>query len=628
MNPIFLLLAAAPLAGAADDTIVVTASRTPVTERDAAASVTVFDREEIADLGFPLTTDMLRLVPGVTIAASGPPGSQTQLRIRGAEAGHTLLFVDGIKFNDPAAGNEARFEMLTNDSLSRIELIRGPQSALWGSEALGGVVALETADARRAPGLSALAEYGSHDSKRAAGQFAVRTGDLALSGSAGWLESDGINAFSGAAAGDRDGFENKSASLKAIYAPVSGAEIGIVGHIVHSDNDYDGSDPDTFAHADTLDTTENLMKAGRVWAKYGWGDGWSAAIDGSLLSSSNRNRLAGEPLNATFGKRSTVSGQFGRTLRLGGTTQQLMVAVEHEHERFRAEDQQYFGATDQSRARSLTGYVGEWRAEWNRFLVTDVAVRHDDFSQFSDATTLRASVLVRLDDHWSLHGAYGEGIAQPTFYDLFGFFPGSFVGNPALTPEESNSWEAGVRWSDDRTDISLTGFTGRLKNEIVDIFNSDTFESSTANALGTSHRRGFEIAGARKITSGIRLGFNYTFLDADEQKVAGTPHIRESRRARHSGNVFASGQVGPVEFGASLAYVGKRLDTDFDSFPARTVRLHDYVLGSLDVGWRVTGKVTAYARMENAFDADYEDAFGYATPGRTIYAGLRLRLGD
>jgi len=627
MNLMYLLLAAAPLANA-DDTIIVTASRVPVAQRDAAASATVIDREQIQALGFPLTGDLLRLIPGVSVGVSGPPGSQTQLRIRGAEAGHTLLFVDGIKFNDPAAANEPRFELLTNDSLSRVELVRGPQSALWGSEALGGVVAMETGDARRSRGVSALAEYGSHDSKRAAGQFAVQSGDLGISGSAGWLDSKGINAFSGAPNGDRDGYDNTSASLKAVYAPVPGAEIGVVGHLVHSNNDYDGSDPDTFAHADTLDTTENRVKAGRIWGKYGWGGGWSVALDGSLLSSSNRNRLDGEPLTRTSGRRSTVSGQFGRDLRLGGTTQRLTLAVEHEDEHFRARDDQYFGATNQNRSRKLTGYIAEWRAEWNKAIVTDVAVRRDDFSAFVDATTVRASVLVRLNDHVRLHGAYGEGIAQPTFYDLFGFFPGSFVGNPSLTPEESSSWEAGISWNDARTTLSLTAFTGRLKNEIVDIFNSDTFESSTANAEGTSHRRGIEIEGLRRIGAGVRVGFNYTFLDADEQKVSGSPKVREIRRPRHSANVYATGQIGPVELGASLAYVGKRLDTDFDSFPARSVPLGDYVLASLNVGWRMTENVIAYARMENAFDENYEDAFGYATPGRTVYAGLRLRLGD
>src|SRR5205085_7729096 len=113
-------------------------------------------------------------------ASTGPRGTQTQIRIRGAEANHTLLFVDGIRFNDPAAGNEARFELLTSDLLSRIELVRGPQSALWGSEALGRVIAVDTSDPFSRTGFVATGEYGSLDSERTAGRYTVRTGDTGV----------------------------------------------------------------------------------------------------------------------------------------------------------------------------------------------------------------------------------------------------------------------------------------------------------------------------------------------------------------------------------------------------------------------------------------------------------------
>ena len=626
MNPIILLLAAAPLSDVAAQDIIVTASREPVARAEAPASSTLIGRDQLDLLGFPLTSDVLRLVPGVAVAASGPPGSQVQVRIRGAEANHSLLFVDGIKFNDPAAGNEARFELLTNDSLARIELVRGPQSALWGSEAIGGVVAVETADARRGDGVSAIGEYGSHQSARAATRLALRSGDFAVSGSAGWLQSDGIDAFGGG--GDRDGYDNRFASLKAVLAPAAGAEVGVVGHHVAGKSQYDGLDPVTFVHADTLDSTSNRITAGRVWAKYDWVDSWSLGLDASLLESSNRNRLAGAPLNSTFGRRSTFSAQLGRSLGIAGTSHRLNIAAEHERERFRARDRQYSGGTDQDRSRSLTAFAAEWRGEWTEWLVSDLAVRHDDFSDFADATNVRASLLVRLNDQWSLHAGYGQGIAQPSFYDLFGFFPGSFVGNPALKPEKSTSWETGLRWADARTSVAVTAFSARLRNEIVDVFDPATFESSTANAAGTSHRRGIEIEAERRIADKARLTLSYSWLDADEQKSPALPHVREVRRPRHSGSLAVTTPLGPVDAGASLAYVGRRLDTDFDAFPARTVSLRAYWLASLNVGWRLGRGVEAYARMENALDDRYEDAVGYATPGRTVYAGLRLRLGD
>lgn len=625
--PIFSITIAAivaqqvPSASIADDSIVVTGAREPVLLDQAPLSVTIFDEAELEALGLPLTGDILRLAPGVSVASTGPKGTQAQLRIRGAEANHTLLFVDGIRFNDPAAGNEARFELLTNDALSRIEVVRGPQSALWGSEALGGVVAVETADPLRRAGFGAQGEYGSFDSARASAQGAVRLGEIGLSAAGGWMRSDGIDSFG--AGGDRDGFKNRSATIKAAYEPVEAGELGIVAHWIDTHSDYDGFDPMTFRRADTLDSTDN-----RVAAVRGWGalerSGWSISADASLLDSANRNRLAGAPLNSTFGKRLALGGQSSR--RVGD--HELIGAIEHEAEDFRAEDENFSGLSDQRRSRDLTALVGEWRAEWSPALTTDLALRHDDFSDFADATSFRASALLRPLAHWTFHLAYGEGIAQPSFYDLYGFFPGSFVGNPDLKPETSKGWEAGLRWVSSGTSIGITGFSNRLEDEIVDVFDSTTFLSSTANVHGKSRRRGIEIHAAQRLPGLGELALNYSYLDAQERQAVGADAIREVRRPRHGANAMLTGSSGRFDWGTSLAYVGKRFDTDFDLFPAERVTLGDYALASAKLSYRLSPMVEAYARVENAFDARYQDVVGYNTPGRAVYAGIRLHLGD
>jgi vitamin B12 transporter len=614
------LIAAAAAQPTPAEEIIVTASREPVAAEEAPVSVTVLDEERIDRLGLGLGADILRLVPGVSVASTGPRGTQTQLRIRGAEANHSLLFVDGIRFNDPAAGNEARFELLTTDSLSRIEVVRGPQSALWGSEALGGVIAVEGPDPFAGNALSALAEYGSLDSSRVGGRFAARAGDVGLSGSGGWIRSGGIDSF--AESGERDGFETRHGSLRAVYRPGTGGELGVVGHYVSGTSEYDGLDPVTFRRADTLDATDN-----RIFAVRGWGSveagGWSASLEASLLDSENRNRLGDAPLNSSFGRRFTAGAQLSR--RLGGHL--FTAAAEHEGEDFSARDQQYFGGTDQDSSRSLTAFVGQWHARWSDSLVTDLAVRHDSFSAFEDATTFRAAILFRPAPNWTLHAAYGEGIAQPTFYDLYGFFPGSFVGNSALRPERSRGWEAGVRWENERLRIGVTGFRATLEQEIISVSVPGTFLSSSDNAAGESRRIGLEVEAAYRISSGSRIGFNYTFLDADQPEAVGGAAVRELRRPRHSANLLADGEIGRLSWGASLAYVGERTDSDFDLFPSPTVTLDAYVLASLRVAFAITPQIEAYGRVENALAADYQDAVGYNTPGRTVYAGIRLRLG-
>ncbi|MDT9597678.1 TonB-dependent receptor plug domain-containing protein [Sphingosinicella rhizophila] len=628
MNPlIFVGVAAAaaqqhlPASDDADAVIVVTGAREPVLVDQAPVSATIFDRRQLESLSSPVASDVLRLSPGVSVSSTGPKGTQTQIRIRGAEANHSLLFVDGIRFNDPAAGGEPRFELLTTDSLSRVEIVRGPQSALWGSDALGGVIAVETARADAGTRFSGLGEYGSHDSVRASAQFAHRAERFELSGSAGLVRSDGIDSFGNG--GERDGFDNRQASLKAVFHPSLSGEIGVVGHWVEGKSQYDGFDPVTFQRADTLDATENRIFAMRGWGSFDW-NGWSLLLDADYLDSVNRNRLGETPLNSTFGQRFTAGGQVSRQLG----AHRFTAAVEHEREDFRGRDQTYGGATDQDRSRHLTAFIAAWRADWAKAISTDVTVRHDDFSASPGATTLRAALLVRPTSQWTVHVAYGEGVAQPTFYDLYGFFPGSFIGNPDLVSESARGWEAGVRWRGSQASLGVSAFTNHLRNEIVDTFDSTTFLSSTANVDGKSRRRGIEFDAQYRLAGIGDLAVNYTYLDADDRQAVGGVQLREVRRPRHSGNVALTGSWGAFDWGASLAYVGKRADTDFDLFPARRIILDDYVLASLKLGYKLTREIEAYARVENAFDDKYRDVVGYSTAGRTIYAGLRFRFGE
>jgi vitamin B12 transporter len=622
MTFILYLAAASAAQSAPDETIVVTAGQEPAQASFNAPVAVKAEEPNYPWDGLPMIADLLRLTPGVSVSVSGPRGTQTQLRIRGSEANHTLLFVDGIRFNDPAAGNEARFELLTNDAIDRIDIYRGPQSAIWGSEAIGGVVDVHTNEARDALGLDALAEYGSLDSARASAGASHRTGKLSLGGSAGWQSSEGIDSFG--PDGERDGFENRSASFKAVFRPTDAIDLGAVGHWIEAESEYDGLDPVTFRRSDTLDETRNRIAAGRLWGEIRSGD-WTAKLESSLLGSANRNRLGAAPLNSTFGRRFTANGLLTRELG----KHILAAAFDHQAERFRARDQVFFGGTDQDRSRSLIAATGEWLAQWSGKLQTNVALRHDRFSAFRDATTLRAGVEAKPGRDWRLTADYSEGIAQPTFYDLYGFFPGSFTGNPDLRPERASNWNFAIRWRErKRLSLALSLFSARLEDEIVDVFDPVTFRSTAANATGISRRRGAELEAEWRPAKATNFGFYYTLLDAEERQVEGGLKLREVRRPRHSFSLVGHGRSGRFDWGATLAYVGRRGDTDFDFFPARAVTLDDYLLASLRLAWRISPKLEVFARAENALDARYQDVVGYRTPGRTAYAGLRFRFRD
>ena len=291
-----------------------------------------------------------------------------------------MLFVDGIRFNDPAAGNEARFELLTSDCSSRIEVVRGPQSALWGSEALGGVIAAETADPFAPHRLRGAAEYGSLDSARLLGRYAVRDRRC--------RHRRRRSAGSAATASTR----SAAAAATATASTISRATLQVEAPAVRECPPRRGRPLDRRGRASMTasipspscaptrsTTTRNRIGARARLRRSGEWDGWTVRGEASYLDSANRNRLAGAPLNSTFGDRLTLGGQLSR--QFGGHT--LIAAVDHQDEDFRARDTQFFGGTDQDRSRSLTAFVGEWRAEWSPAIVTDLAVRHDDFSAFA-----------------------------------------------------------------------------------------------------------------------------------------------------------------------------------------------------------------------------------------------------
>src|SRR4051812_41507878 len=193
--------------------IIVTASRIAEPQASSPATVTILDQQTIRRLGEPLVLDLLRLVPSTSVSVSGPPGSLTEVRIRGAEANHTLLFIDGIRANDPATGNQPRFDLLNADIVSRIEVVRGPQSALWGSEAIGGVVAVNGVEDAR--GYSAVGEAGSFGFTRTAASASVASNQGSLAAAAGWQRATGIDSFDGH--GDKDGYRNLSGRLRGTW---------------------------------------------------------------------------------------------------------------------------------------------------------------------------------------------------------------------------------------------------------------------------------------------------------------------------------------------------------------------------------------------------------------------------
>ena len=597
--------------------IVVTASRAPEEGGETPASVTLIGTERIERLGEPLAVNFLRQVPSLAVSTSGSTGSVTEVRIRGAEADHTLLFINGVRANDPAAGNVPRFELLNSDLLSRIEVVRGPQSALWGPEAIGGVVAVSGSDAE---GSRAVVEAGSFRFARLGGGTAFKAGNLTINADAGLQRARGINAFAGPGIDERDGYRNLSTRGRLSWAAAQGVELGVSGFALTGRSEFDGYDPLSFQRADTLDSSRNRLAAGRLWGSLTRGhlllSAWA-----SKLGSRNRNLLDDDLVNVTHGGRSNAGLQGDVDLRTGKAEHQLIAAAEATRETFRSRNPGDPFA-DQEQDRRQTALAGEVRSRWAEWLTTDLALRRDLFNRFQDRTTLRASALVEPAGGVQLAASYGEGIAQPSFFDLFGFYPGFFVGNPDLKPERSRGWEVSARLTRGAFRGALTAYRQRLTDEIVPTADF----GSTENANGRSRRRGVELELGWSRSERLNFTATYAFLDAEEQRRSADEPARELRRPRHSGSVAADGRAGRLTYGASLAFVGKHRDRR-DSLPYDLVDLDSYWLAGARLGWRLDERLELFGRLANAFDADYQDLVGYRTEGRSAHAGLRLALG-
>ena len=614
---IFTLL----IAAAALSPITVTASRESVPAALAGTALTIIDRPTIAALSLPLVKDYLTLAPSVSVSQSGPLGAQTQVRIRGAEANHTLTFIDGIDVTDPASSGEFRYETLLAAGVERIEVLRGPQSALWGSQALGGVITITTRDDK---GLYGEAEGGALGTFRAGAGGGMALGSVTtLSGQLSALTSGGYDIAN--VGGDKDGYDNVTAHVKLRSTPSASTDLLLVARYTSSNSEFDGFDYTAGVPSDEPLATRSKQFALRAEAGIALlDDRWTQRVSGFFTDTANLNRTAGATSDRSDGGRAMLRYQTSLKLDTGAARHRFTAALEHDRERFTSRDADPLALSNQSRSRLQTSLIGEYRLDIGDWLGGGVAVRQDWNNRFADTTTWRATLAVQPGAGLALHGAYATGVADPSFFDLFGFFPGFFVGNPNLTPERSRNWEVGAGWSNAMLGVDVTWYDATLDTEIVSTFDSTTFLSGVANATGRSRRKGLEVAASATPRTGLRLAASYALLDANEQRVAAGLTLREVRRPRHSGSLTAAYTGSAFDLAASAAITGARDDIDFARFVR--VRLAPYTLVTLSGAVHVSPKIDLTGRIENAFDKDYQDVFAYRTPGLTAHVGVRVRL--
>ena len=620
----------------------VTASRNPVPLWEAGSALTVIDRVEIERRQTPYVVDLLRSVPGLSVSQQGGAGKFAQIRVRGAEANQVLVMIDGVEVNDTTRADDFDFSTLTTSDIERIEIVRGPQSSLWGSDALAGVINMITKQAIRPFEAIASAEGGSFGTKQFSGSVGHRGDNYKVRLGANHLSTGGTNV---AVAGDEDdAYRTTSLHAKADWQAHQTLSFDASGRVTDIRNETD-TGAFTGIPIDSDGQTDTFLAYAAANARTSFYDGrWTHWLGGAWSRSDNKDR---DLLDGSQGRvqGDKYSVDYQTTVRLAtpqlfNAQHSLTFAIDFEERYFKQRGPIAFGLDpNQNRKIDTLGYIGEYRLRLFDATTLSGSVRHDDNSDFENVTTFRFSLSQRLM-RWGtvFSGAYGTGQKDPTFFDRFGFSAGGFfpfVGNSNLTPEKSSGWELSVQQPlfDDRLNLGASLFSERLEDEINGFVLDFVTSTSTAENLdGKSHRDGFELFANAALTDTLSATASYTYLDATEIDRATGIRSDEVRRARHQGAasmnyVFNNGR-GNVNL--HLTHTGDQDDDTFLAavmFARQRVSLNSFTLLGVSASWQLFDRVSVFARAENLLDDDYQEVFGFQAPGASAYLGIRYTSG-
>lgn len=602
--------------------------------------VTILDGEELQARGMTRVAEALSDVPGLFLAQNGSYGSVASVFFRGAESDHVKVLVDGVEVNQ--AGGSFDFSSLLLFDVERIEVARGPASALYGSDAMAGVVNILTRRGEGPPTASVSARAGSFGRREWSADLHGGVSSTRYSLSASRFSSDGILDFN-------NQFESTSLSGSVFTAPDDKTRLAVTARygdrVYHFPTDGSGNvvDRNAFTYGDevTLGLEANRMLSDRLELRalvrsYSWDGGSDDEPDGPQ----DNQGFFGFSSLETF-QRTSVDLRANMALT---SFARLSTGIEMEGEDQRSFSEslsEYGPSTGRSTHRRsnrgayahLTGDGSAWSGS--------VGFRVEDNEQYGAFFTYQAGLSYRIPSTGTrFRGNFGRGFKEPTFFEAFA--TGATVGNPDLDPERSDVWEVGAEQSFQGTGatLSVTWFDQALKDLIQYTFMASEPGGPNYYNVAEARSRGLELA-TRIPLGPVLVNGGYTYLNTevldsgfDEGDgavfVDGAPLIR---RPRHQGNVAVSYRVGLAALFGSLRVVGSRDDRDFSAWPAVPVKLSRFVLAGLGAEIELFEPTqgrpgfTLQIRGENLLDEGYQEVFGFQAPGRAILVGGRLQLG-
>ncbi len=592
------------------DAIVVTATGTDLNKNESGQAITVVDRGLIETRQSLSVADLLSTTPGITVSRNGGLGQPTALRIRGAEGDQTLVLIDGVRVNDVSAtGGGFDFGNLLAGNIDRIEVLRGPNSVPWGSQALGGVVNIVTTPPDVGFAANLNAEYGYKNARKLVGNVRGGLGPVRGSFGGGYFDDDGISAFK--LGTERDGFRQYAANGRVEIDVANALTIDLRGNYADSRVGFDGFPPPFFSFADTsgYSTTKQA---------FGYAGVNAAMFDGAL-----KNRLAfaiSETRRASFSTGTSTPARFkGRSERFEyqGDARisdglRTVFGIEHETSRFND------GIATVSTG-VTSGYAQLIANPVERLTLTG-GVRVDEHRNYGTKTTFSANAAWRLGSGTVVRASYGEGFKAPTLYQLF-----SVYGTTSLQPETARSYDFGLEQSlvkgtlkmgatyfhrDTTNQIDFTSVPPRADRPFGYYFN-----------IARARAEGVETFVELRPSRALVLNANYSFTDA-RNRLTGIVLLR---RPQHSINADIDWTPrSGLHLGASLQTMSDSRDSDYLTFSPTS--LDGYTLVGLRASVSLGDRFDVYGRVENLTDTRYETVSGYGVYGRNAHVGVRVKL--
>jgi vitamin B12 transporter len=620
--------------------MVVTATRVPTPAANIPAGVTVIDRQTIESHAYNTLTEALNDVPGLHVSASGGPGGQASLFVRGTNSNHVLVLRDGMPINDASdPGGAFNFGVDTLSDIDRIEVIRGPMAALYGSGAIGGVINLiSKRGTEPGPHLMVDLSGGYPAQIRGAIQATGTQGpiDYALT-----MESQSQRGFDSnpqrmtAYTGLPQGFRDRIATLNLGYTPIDGTRISLFLRARQALFSFNTLGTPTYDTANSQGSVDSLL--GRIGVQSTLFDGrWETGL---FIGHQQDDRRYVEPLIATDPNLNTMDNryhayrtdaQWNNTLHATETTS-LTFGYEHivDDIKVRTSSTSFgfpFAQTAAARSIGDAAYAGAQTTLWNRLTLTG-QIRQDWVAAQAPFTWRVGAVLEAPEIDTSFKIAYGTAFRAPSLFDRFGVDSFGFMGNPNLKSETAQGWEIGFTTTlpafgqSDFVTFGTTYFNEQVNNLIVGVFAPVDTETN----IGSAHLQGFETAFALHPAKWLTLRLTHTYTDAQNADTS----TNLLRRPQNAGTLDATIMPLPgLKIVPSLTYTGAFGDVIYDNggtfLGSGTSR--QGLIANLTVTYDVTPKMKVYAATTNLFGSRFESVNSYQVPGTAAIAGIRLKL--